>query len=379
MQVFKLFFKIAKTKWLATLIFVGIFLLILNFTNVGSGEDTFSTSKMALTVFDHDNSDASRKLCEYLKKDNEIVDIEDDKDKLIDALYVTSTNYVITINEGYEEKLSKGETDGLFTTRYLHDSYTNKLADSTLDTYVSTVRAYLAGGMELDKAIESAEEVLAIKTDVNFETFSEESSSSKAASFFNYMPYALLSVIVSVLCPVIIAMNKKEVGFRTQCSSIKMSAVSVQTVAASGLFVAIIWVFLMALGVGKNGGMFSGNMWYAVLNTVAFTLVCVAIALLFAEIGIDDNVQAFATQVLGLGMAFLCGMFVPMEMLSKGVIAVARFLPAYWYVRANNMVCGIGEEKFSLSAVLMCMGIQLLFAGAIFAVSLIVKKQKKAL
>lgn len=379
MQVFKLFFKIAKTKWLATLIFLGIFLLILNFTDVGGGAQSFSTSKMSLTVYDHDNTDASKRLYEHLKKNNEIVEIEDDKDKLIDALYITSTNYVIDIKEGYAERLAKGETDGLFTTRYLHDSYTNKLAESTLDDYVGTVKAYLAGGMELDKALDAAEEALDIKTDVTMETFSDDSPAAKSASFFNYMPYALLSIIVSVLCPVLIAMNKKEVGFRTKCSSIKLSSVSAQTVAASGIFVAIIWVFLMILGVGKNGGMFTGNMWYAVLNSVAFTLVCVAVALLFSELGIDDNAQAFATQVLGLGMAFLCGMFVPQEMLSSGVLAAARFLPAYWYVRANDMVCGMSTETFKLSTVLTCIGIQLLFAAAIFAVSLIVKKQKKAL
>lgn len=379
MQVFKLFFKIAKTKWLATLIFLGIFLLILNFTDVGGGAQSFSTSKMSLTVYDHDNTDASKRLYEHLKKNNEIVEIEDDKDKIIDALYITSTNYVIDIKEGYAERLAKGETDGLFTTRYLHDSYTNKLADSTLDDYVGTVKAYLAGGMELDKALDAAEEALDIKTDVTMETFSDDSPAAKSAPFFNYMPYALLSIIVSVLCPVLIAMNKKEVGFRTKCSSIKLSSVSAQTVAASGIFVAIIWVFLMILGVGKNGGMFTGNMWYAVLNSVAFTLVCVAVALLFSELGIDDNAQAFATQVLGLGMAFLCGMFVPQEMLSSGVLAAARFLPAYWYVRANDMVCGMSTETFKLSTVLTCIGIQLLFAAAIFAVSLIVKRQKKAL
>ena len=379
MQVFKLFFKIAKTKWLATLVFLGIFLLILNFTNIGGGTDTFKTSKMSLTVFDHDDSDASRQLCDYLAKDNIIVDFEDDKDKLIDALYVTSTNYVITINEGYQDKLSKGETDGLFTARYLHDSYTNKLADSMLDTYGSTVKAYLAGGMELDKALDAAQQALDVKTEVSFETFENESAQTEAASFFNYMPYALLSIFVSVLCPVIVAMNKKEVGFRTKCSSIKTSSVSVQTIAASGIFVVIIWLILMAFGIGKNGGMFSGNMWYAVLNTVSFTLVCVAIALLFAELGIGDNVLAFVTQVLGLGMAFLCGMFVPQEMLSSSVLAAARFLPAYWYVKANDMICGLGTDKFKLSTVMMCIGIQLLFAAAIFAVSLIVKRQKKAL
>ena len=379
MQVFKLFFKIAKTKWLATLVFLGIFLLILNFTNVGGGSTSFSTSKMALTVYDQDNSDASKKLCEYLGKDNIIVDFEDDTDKLIDALYATSTNYVITINEGYADKLAKGETEGLFSTRYLHDSYTNKLADSMLDTYVGTVKAYMAGGMEFGKAIDSAAEALSEKTEVTFETFSDKVGNTKAASFFNYLPYALLSIIVSVLCPVIVAMNKKEVGFRTKCSSIKTSSISAQTIAASGIFVFFIWIFLMIIGVGKNGGMFSGNIWYGVLNSASFTLVSVSIALLFSELGVKENVLAFVTQVLGLGMAFLCGMFVPQEMLSSGVLGAARFLPAYWYVRANDMICGLSTDPFKTSTVMMCIGIQVLFAAAIFAVSLIVKKNKKAL
>lgn len=379
MQVFKLFFKIAKTKAASMLVYLGIFLVILSISDQGGATGNFSASKMKLTIFDKDNTSASRQLCEYLGKDNEIVEFEDDKDKLIDALYMTSTNYVITINEGYEEKLAGGETDGLFTTQYIHDSYTNKLADSTLDTYVSTVRAYMAGGMDFDKALDSAQETLSLKTDVKFETFSEQTSSSKAYAFFNYLPYAFISVLVSVLCPVITAMNKREVGFRTRCSSIKASVVSMQTVLASILFVVFIWVALMCLGIGKNGGMFTGNMWYAVLNTVVFTLVSIAIALLLAELDVKDNALGFITQVLGLGMAFLCGMFVPMEYLSGAILSVARFLPAYWYVRANNMVFGQGGESFEASSALIFICIELLFAAAIFAVSLIVKKQKKAL
>lgn len=377
MQVFKLFFKIAKTKALSIAIFLGIFLLILNFASFGGGETEFRTSKMALTVFDKDNTVASKSLMEFLAKDNEIIEYEDDKDKLIDALYITSTNYVITINEGFSEKLGKGETDGLFTTRYLHDSYTNKLADSTLDNYVRTVRAYMAGGKDLEAAIVSAEAALSEKTDVKFESYGKTEIKSDTASFFNFLPYALLCIIVSVLCPVIVAMNKEEVGFRTRCSSIKLSAVSSQTALASAIFVVAIWFALLAFGILKNGGMYTGTMWYGVLNTVAFSLVSMALAILFAELNVSENALSFLTQVLGLGMAFLCGMFVPVEFLPASVIAVGRFLPLYWYVRANNMIFGLASEAMSVSTVMLCLGIQVLFAVVIYAVSLIVKKQKR--
>ena len=102
-----------------------------------------------------------------------------------------------------------------------------------------------------------------------------------------------------------------------------------------------------------------------------------ALAILFAELNVSENALSFLTQVLGLGMAFLCGMFVPVEFLPASVIAVGRFLPLYWYVRANNMIFGLASEAMSVSTVMLCLGIQVLFAVVIYAVSLIVKKQKR--
>ena len=376
MQVFKLFFKIVKTKWLSMLIYLAIFLGILTLTDVSGQDSGFSSAKMSLTVYDNDESKASRKLVDYISANNEMVEVENEKDKLIDALYITETNYVITINKGFEEKLKEGRTEGLFDTQYIHDANTNRLADDMLNTYVSTVCAYMAGGMELDEAADATVRVLSEKTEVRFENFSEETG-AKSAGFFNYMPYIIMSIVVSALCPVIMVMNKKEVAFRTKCSSFSEGKANLQTVLASIVFLFGIWFCLMGLGVIKNEGMFSGNLWYAVLNTIAFMVVCIAIALLLSSFEISETTLGFVSQTLGLGMAFLCGMFVPLELLDKTVVAIGRFLPAYWYVRANNMICSMSGETFSANKVLGFMGVELLFALAIFAVAVAVRRQKK--
>ncbi len=376
MQVFKLFFKIVKTKWLSMLIYLAIFLGILTLTDVSGQDSGFSSAKMSLTVYDNDESKASRKLVDYISANNEMVEVENEKDKLIDALYITETNYVITINKGFEEKLKEGRTEGLFDTQYIHDANTNRLADDMLNTYVSTVCAYMAGGMELDEAADATVRVLSEKTEVKFENFAEETG-AKSAGFFNYMPYIIMSIVVSALCPVIMVMNKKEVAFRTKCSSFSEGKANLQTVLASLVFLFGIWFCLMGLGVIKNEGMFSGNLWYAVLNTIAFMVVCIAIALLLSSFEISETTLGFVSQTLGLGMAFLCGMFVPLELLDKTVVAIGRFLPAYWYVRANNMICSMSGETFSANKVLGFMGVELLFALAIFAVAVAVRRQKK--
>ena len=97
-------------------------------------------------------------------------------------------------------------------------------------------------------------------------------------------------------------------------------------------------------------------------------------AVLVASFEPKDNVLNLITQVLGLGMSFFCGIFIPMEVLSDKVVSVARFLPAYWYVRANNMIADI--TQFSLNEVVQCYLIQLGFAAAMVIITLLVRKVK---
>ena len=83
--------------------------------------------------------------------------------------------------------------------------------------------------------------------------------------------------------------------------------------------------------------------------------------------------------IVGLSMSFLCGVFVPQSMLSGSVLAVGRFLPAYWYIRANNMLAGFGKEVFDLGFYWKCIGIQFLFAAAMFALTAVAARQRKGL
>ena len=75
-------------------------------------------------------------------------------------------------------------------------------------------------------------------------------------------------------------------------------------------------------------------------------------------------------------MSFLCGIFVPQSMLSDSVLKAGQFLPAYWYVRANNMLFGISGEVFQTRTFLQYLGVECLFAGALFALIFAVQKAK---
>ena len=87
------------------------------------------------------------------------------------------------------------------------------------------------------------------------------------------------------------------------------------------------------------------------------------------EIVLDDRTPVSYTHL---------GVFVPQAIMSPAVLKVSQFLPAYWYVRANDLLGSIHTASAeTLRPVFECMGIQLLYAAALFALALLLSKKKQ--
>ncbi|MBR6717412.1 MAG: ABC transporter permease, partial [Oscillospiraceae bacterium] len=78
-----------------------------------------------------------------------------------------------------------------------------------------------------------------------------------------------------------------------------------------------------------------------------------AFALLVSSFSPAPNIINIITQIVSLGMCFLCGVFVDQSMLGDGVLSAARFLPAYWYIRVNRMLEGaeVYDGQFAAKAI----------------------------
>ncbi|MBQ8960917.1 MAG: ABC transporter permease [Ruminococcus sp.] len=375
MQVFKAFMKVLRTRLSSVLPYIIVFLIIsVMMSTMGGADEKFTATEMTVCIFDEDDTPESRALAELIAKDNELVELENDDDVILDSLYYTSVDMVLTISKGYSERLAAGETEGLLTTKHIHDSFAVAYMDQLLSEYVVTVDSYMAAGQDLSEAIASTERTLSQETEVTVVSEETMSNSEYFSNYFRYLPYIIISVMLNGLCPVLMVMARKDLRYRTNCSSIRLSSVSGQTFLASAAFVGAVWLIFMVAGVILNGGLFSGRAWLAVLNSLIFSLVAAFTAILVSSFDVSDNVVSLITQIIGLGMSFLCGIFVPMEMLSSGVLTAARFLPAYWYVRANNMISGV--EAFSGRDVMLFMGIELAFALALAVITLLIRRMK---
>lgn len=380
MQVFNAFMKVLRKNLPTVIIWIVIFLSIsVVVSKSDSGNSEFKSKVLNVCVFDEDNTEASKALRDFIDSKHNIVELENDSARILDELFYETTDYVLTIKKGYEKNLLEGNTENLFDNQYVHESYSNVLMTNLADEYVKTVRAFLIKGDSLSTAEENAAETLSVNVKVTKETFKEEhiysdDYSALFSAYFQYLPYVFMQILVSALCPVLLAMNKNNIRNRTNCSSLRPGSQTSQIFAGSMIFVLGIWLIFMISGAILNEEFYKGRALLAVLNSFVFIVICTGIAILIASFNPGRVGVNILSNIISLGMSFLCGIFVPQEALSDSVLNAARFLPAYWYIRVNNMLSGVSGEIFSSSLCFKFIGIEVLFALALFAAALTVTK-----
>lgn len=392
MPVFNTYMKIVKKNLFMAILYTAIFIFltfafsgsIQQNSSGGAGEENgvlFEDAKLTISIIDKDKTVASAAFTDFISTRHKIVDIGEDKDDILDALYYTRVDYVLTIEEGYEEKLSAGGTSGLFTNYQVPGSFDGVFLDNTLNQYVSILSAYMAGGHDMPSALDKTAATMSKETEVKVELFTDGNEGDseypeRTKFFFNFLPYGLIASLISILSTVLIKINGREVSFRANCSSTTAMSQTMQILLGSIVLVLITWIVFMIAGVLINGGMFTGKCWLAVLNSFAFILVAAGIAILISILKSDSRSVAMIANIVSLGMSFLCGVFVDQTLLDEKVLAVSRFLPAYWYIKANDMLISTTSETFSNSEFMTCIGIEALFAAALFAVIMLVSKAK---
>lgn len=136
--------------------------------------------------------------------------------------------------------------------------------------------------------------------------------------------------------------------------------------------------FVITLALNGKEFLHAPNLIYYLTNTFVLMLVCLALSFLLGMFVNKPTLVNTVVTPLSLGMSFLCGVFVPLEMLGKGVRYFAQFLPVYWYEVNNDLFTEYqiieGSVKVSM---FKGFGIQLLFAAAFIGIALAVSKYRK--
>lgn len=358
-------------------IFIGLS-LGLSYANTSQAESLYKDTAIPIAVIDRDESELSKALTAYLGERHNIVELADDTEALQDALFYRDVEYVLFVPEGFEADFIKDAGSASLENVKLPDSASGVYLDNQLDRYLSTSDTYLQAGYTLTDALTNTVADLQADTAVEIAGGTEETVTG-VVYYFHIMPYILLSIISSVLGPMLIAFNREALLRRTESSSLKLRERNTQIALGCTVSALLMWAILIVTGIViYREDMFTSASALRLVNSLVFLAVSTCIGFLIGQLVKNTNALSAVTNVVGLGMSFLCGIFVGQNLLGEGVLTVARFLPAYWYVRNNDLLiseAGLNASDMSIFGEGIL--IQLGFAAAIFAVALVVSRQKK--
>ena len=386
MQVYKAYFKIIKKNIGQLSIYLIIFLLFaIIFGKVStSPKDTdFESTKVNISIINKDeNSKLISGLRDYLKENANIVDVGTSKEDLQDALFFREAEYIITIPKGFTKEILKGNKDINIEKTVIPNSTSEIYMDNLINRYLNTVKMYTCtiDNISQAKLVSNVNKDLSHTTDVKIKTYDNDySNNASCANYYNFFAYSMFAVLILGISLVMISFNNKDLKRRNLASSLSMKNMNIQMVFANITYAVVVWfVMIIASFIMFKNYMFTINGLLSLLNSFVFTLAALSISILISNLVTSRNALSAVVNVIALGSCFISGVFVPQQYLGDTVLSIAKFNPTYWYVKANDDIAIlVNYSNENMRPIFMSMIIVLGFALAVYAVTLVVIKQKR--
>jgi ABC-2 type transport system permease protein len=381
MIVFKGFLKIIKSNLHIIIMYVVIFMTISVMIQKFQGEmeqSGFEALRLEVAVIDKDGKEVAGKFKEYLAQYHTLKEIQDDRDLIQEEMFNRNLDYVIVIPENFEQKCF--EQQELLETIKLPGSNKAFYADQQINTFLNDMRVMLDSGFD---AQEAAEVILEISKEEPQVTMIDQSGHGGQmppyAFMFQYMPYVMMAVLCYCMSYVLIAFRKKEVRSRMLCSAVSVRSQNMQMILATALFGIGFWLLCVLMTLVLNGMDFvrDNHVLLYLLNSLMMMLVSLSMAYLLGICCKNEITVNAVVNVVALGMSFLCGVFVPLEIIGSQVRRVSQFLPVYWYEHVHQIVSSHAVLDSAMKMdIFKSMGIQLAFAVAFLCIAVMLDKYK---
>lgn len=342
MTVFKTFWKIVN-KYKGTIILYTVMLISFGGINLASNDTTttFTSTLPNIAIVNNDQKSVlTNNLISYLSENSKVVDIENDEEKINDALFYRDVSYVVYIPKNYTNDVLKGmnPTIDIKST----NDYTSSLEEMMLTDYLNLQNTYLKLTTDQAKLTNYINDTLKDKSEVVLTSKVDTKSLSKVSRYFNFASYSILAVVIFIITLVLTSFKEKTVNKRIVVSSMNYKKHSGLILKSSLLYALIVWVLFSLLAIillGKSLLNIRGLL--LILNTLVFTLQALTFALLISSLVNNKDAIGGIVNVVALGSAFLCGAFIPSMYLPEKVVSISHIFPAYYYNNSNDLVTSL--------------------------------------
>lgn len=379
MTVFKTFFRIVN-KLKPTIILYTALLIIFGAVNMKTSDNNinFVNSKPDILIINQDvNKGLTKNLIDYMKKNSNIVKIENNEEKINDALFYREVSYVIYIPKDYRKNVLLGKNPKLDIKKT--DEYDAHLSEMMLKRYIKLQNIYNKEAGSEDELITLINDNINDDVNVKITSKVDTSKTYNIAYYFNFASYSILAIIIYIICLVLCSFKEESISKRINISSINYKSHNNKILLASIVFSSIVWLLFVIIGVTIVGDiMFSIRGLISIINSFIFTFCALTLSILISSLTNNKNAISGIVNVIALGSAFLCGAFVPAEYLPSSVLNFAHILPAYYYINSNDLLKNIDVINISsMHPIIINMVIIIIFSILFIILNNIVTRKKR--
>lgn len=379
MTVFKTFFRIVN-KLKPTIILYTALLIIFGAVNMKTSDNNinFVNSKPDILIINQDvNKGLTKNLIDYMKKNSNIVKVENNEEKINDSLFYREISYVIYIPKDYRKNVLLGKNPKLDIKKT--DEYDAHLSEMMLKRYIKLQNIYNEEAGSEDELITLINDNINDDVNVKITSKVDTSKTYNIAYYFNFASYSILAIIIYIICLVLCSFKEESISKRINISSINYKSHNNKILLASIVFSSIVWFLFVIIGVIVVGDiMFSIRGLISIINSFIFTFCALTLSILISSLTNNKNAISGIVNVIALGSAFLCGAFVPAEYLPSSVINFAHILPAYYYINSNDLLKNIDVINISsMHPIIINMIIIIMFSILFIILNNVVTRKKR--
>lgn len=338
MTVFKSFLQVLLRNIAFVILFTTIMVVmgLTAFQTSPSFSGDFTASKPTVLVINRGNDTAlTKSFNSYLAGQATKADTGSSEREIDDALYYETLSYVVYLPSDFTETILKGEKPVVdIKTRASSESASAEVLVSRFLRLATGYGQYLTDEDELVKAVNSS---LKLDSKVTLTSHLDQKTLHNVTALYNFGSYTLLAGGTYVITMILAAFSVVNIRKRTLISPTRPIRIDLSLIAGCALIVAflvalnVLLVRILLPGIADTGreGLYA-------LNIAAFGLPVLAIGFFIAKITNNKEALGAIINVVALASAFLCGAFIPRELMPDAVVAIGKALPSFYYIDNNN-------------------------------------------
>ncbi|MFC3901100.1 ABC transporter permease [Aliicoccus persicus] len=336
-----------------------------------SSSDEFELTALELQIVDYSDDEVSRGLIENLSQDNNVEVVDKTRSELQEEILLMSSDGVIIIEEGLKERFINGDgTVEVIVDERIAGTFQVK---NVVNKYFQYLDAEYQANDEIN--VQAVNETM--KNTISIELLdagetTQQSNFDSLRNYMNFMGYVLLLLITIVGGNVMTDVNQPVINNRVKVSPIKQLTYSVQTILGQSVVVTVMVMLFLGFAFILRHDHLDG---VPIVNMIAAaaTLPLLGLSILHLMNAITNNkfvINSIANFVI-IGMAFLSGIMIPIELFGDGMLQLAKMMPLYYYTQIYS------DIDNSLVDALPSISIVVLFSVALIILGTVISKNRR--